>query len=1488
MSPFHHCLRILVRPCALGLLLAACGGTAHAGTWTVDTTSADPFLRACSPAPGDCSFPGAVSTAATTGDSIVFAVNESLAGEVEIGKDLVIEAAGARLPRLVITTRGIGWATVTVRNARWENRDSGGDSGGALRIARNQIVTIEDSVFQNSRTTNQGGAIFNEGELVVRRSLFEGNFSLGGGAAIHSTSLGTLTAIDSTFRRNGVLDPTGPGRQLGRIGAISAERGLDVRGCLFHDNESRFASAIWSDTLTRIYNSTFTGNRSFEAAQGGTLFLAGPTRIANSTIVGNSGSTTGGLFVQTSTSDTQVVNTIIANNLGGSPDIFGRIYTYGNNLIRTRGSAQIDIRPGNTNIESVDPGLAPLANNGGPTLTMQVPPNSPAHNAGSDCVLFVNGCDGFPHLALGVDQRGSGYARSRGGAVDIGAYELSSVAVSNSEDGGPGSLRQAIADASPGDVVTFSASHFSQPRTIALASTLVVNKTLAILGPGADLLTLDANNLRRHLNVEAPATLNLSGMRFIHGNPGANADGGAILVDAGTLNASDIRIENSGANGGGCLYNNGTTELSRVRLSGCQANYSAGLFNAAGRSATIRDSRIENNIASGPGGGIGNPSGATLVLERVSLSGNRGTIGGALNSYGAAMLSHSTFSGNTAENGGAMYLGGTGTTTLTHATVTANTAQFNGGIAAEFDAIVNLRGTLIAGNTRAVAQAPDAGGNFVSFGYNLIGDPFATAFRPTSPSLVGNILGAPARLAALADNGGHSLTHAPLHDSPIIDAGGAGSSVDARGRLRPIDFTHIDNASGGNGSDIGAFELQVATPTAVTATPRDGALSVAFTGGSRGGLAITGYVATCGSQSQSGSESPLLVTNLTNGIPMTCTVIATSDSGTSALSAPSASVAPQVSLGFSSAAPAAGQVRVMYSHSFVATGAPAPTYALESGSLPPGLSLDAGSGILSGTPTTAGAFAARIRASASGVLPATQDITITVAPNVPLPPAIGTASAGDGQVIVTFTPPEDDGGLQVEFYNAICTSLVGYGTGSPITVSPLPNGVAQSCRVIAVNALGASDPSAFANTVVPRAATALALSSSLNPALPGQAVTFTATVTPAGATGEVSFDTGTGSSGCASAALVAGIATCTTTYVGAGTRWVTAAYAGDAVHSGSTTTLAEGQQVDAPNIAISGTPAGGTFGSVYSALTFNAAGGVAPYSWEMASGDLPPGLSLGADGELGGTPTAAGTYGFSVRVTDAGQSTATSSYTVIIARAAQSPLTATASPTTIRVGGTSTLGISGGSGSGGVSYAVTAGVSSCTIAGGTLTGLATGTCTVTATKDADANHESASATVVIEVQPAGTDLGVSKNNGRNSVLPDSVVEYEILVANAGPMAVQGARVHDPVPAGLADVLWTCTPVQGASCPLAAGTGTIDQRVDLPVAAVLRYVFSARVVASAGATLTNTASVEPPEDMVELDPADNTASDTDAVVSGSIHRDGFESPPPTISVPLRAR
>jgi hypothetical protein len=127
-------------------------------------------------------------------------------------------------------------------------------------------------------------------------------------------------------------------------------------------------------------------------------------------------------------------------------------------------------------------------------------------------------------------------------------------------------------------------------------------------------------------------------------------------------------------------------------------------------------------------------------------------------------------------------------------------------------------------------------------------------------------------------------------------------------------------------------------------------------------------------------------------------------------------------------------------------------------------------------------------------------------------------------------------------------------------------------------------------------------------------------------------------------------------------------------------------------------PANGQVNVVYPGANFAilASGGTGADTFSLASGPLPPGLTLNPSGLLTGTPTTAGTYNFIIQVTDSGSpaQTAQQAYSIVIAPAtAPGPLTV--DPTSLPDGsvGTaypaSTFSVSGGTG--GVTYAVTSG-----------------------------------------------------------------------------------------------------------------------------------------------------------------------------------------------------
>jgi hypothetical protein len=116
--------------------------------------------------------------------------------------------------------------------------------------------------------------------------------------------------------------------------------------------------------------------------------------------------------------------------------------------------------------------------------------------------------------------------------------------------------------------------------------------------------------------------------------------------------------------------------------------------------------------------------------------------------------------------------------------------------------------TIVAGNTCAIG--PDVWGTMYSEGYNLIGNAKdAAGFNAAS---LHDQLGTPAtpidpKLAALADWGGPTWTMALLPGSPAIDQGNYASPTDQRGHARPYNQAAVANAPGGNGNDIGAYEV---------------------------------------------------------------------------------------------------------------------------------------------------------------------------------------------------------------------------------------------------------------------------------------------------------------------------------------------------------------------------------------------------------------------------------------------------------------------------------------------------------------------------------------------------------------------------------------------------------------------------------------------------------------------------------------------------------
>lgn len=308
-------------------------------------------------------------------------------------------------------------------------------------------------------------------------------------------------------------------------------------------------------------------------------------------------------------------------------------------------------------------------------------------------------------------------------------------------------------------------------------------------------------------------------------------------TDAGGSYVSGLTVSNGQAAFGGGIRNaEGSLELSGVRVKGNEAVAAGGADDRAEGGGvysegplTVHASLIVGNVARASDGttetvaaGGGVAAFDSLTMGTTTVSGNRAEAsggGGIAVAQGGGLLTPdeteielSTISGNSvaAEDGGTQtHAVGGGITAfeakLTSVTVTGNSATSSGGaFGANLDAFMTavVRNTILS---RPLGEAGNCSGETVSGGYNL--DEDGSCEFEAGSDLVKVAAGLD---PVLRDNGGPTPTHALLSGSVAIDRGNSfGNGIDQRGAARPSDFPAIGNKEGGDGSDIGAFELQV-------------------------------------------------------------------------------------------------------------------------------------------------------------------------------------------------------------------------------------------------------------------------------------------------------------------------------------------------------------------------------------------------------------------------------------------------------------------------------------------------------------------------------------------------------------------------------------------------------------------------------------------------------------------------------------------------------
>jgi uncharacterized protein YhjY with autotransporter beta-barrel domain len=334
---------------------------------------------------------------------------------------------------------------------------------------------------------------------------------------------------------------------------------------------------------------------------------------------------------------------------------------------------------------------------------------------------------------------------------------------------------------------------------------------------------------------------------------------------------------------------------------------------------------------------------------------------------------------------------------------------------------------------------------------------------------------------------------------------------------------------------------------------------------------------------------------------------------------------------------------VAYSQTLTTTGGTAPyTYSLASGALPAGLGLNASTGAISGTPTGSGGSSFTVAVSDSAGSTGSRAYAVIVTGNTL---TIAPASLPNGARGSAYSQSLSASGGTGPYTYSLASGTLPAGLALNVTTGAItgtPTGSGSSSFTIGVvDSIGSTGTKPYTVTVA-------APSLTIGPAsLPNatQGASYSQTLTPAGGTGPYTFSLASGTLP-AGLSLNASTGAITGTPTGSGASTFTVSVSDSA---GVNATKAYTVTVTTTALTIS--PASlpnGTQGTAYR-QTLTAIGGAGSYTYSVASGALPPGLTLNtATGAVAGTPTGSGSSSFAIAVADSAGSTGTRAYTLQI------------------------------------------------------------------------------------------------------------------------------------------------------------------------------------------------------------------------------------------------
>jgi hypothetical protein len=379
---------------------------------------------------------------------------------------------------------------------------------------------------------------------------------------------------------------------------------------------------------------------------------------------------------------------------------------------------------------------------------------------------------------------------------------------------GPYILRQSVTETTYTDSGLKAGNYYYFQVNAVNAAGVSGTAATTVIDPNAFVTNLNDNgsgSLR-----QAVASLTSSGLIAFN----TSLSGGAILLSNGPIILSNnvvidasplahgIQINGKGASSIFIVTNTAAATLYSLMITnGSSPDYGGGIQNYS--TVTLSNSIVANNTAASRGGGIASFSG-TVTLNNSTVANNSSPYGGGIFNSSTLTLNNSTLANNSAPGGGGGGLANYGPATLNNSTVAGNvSSEAPGGGIENFSALVLVNST-VASNS--ATGSPGGGiygpGGTVTMTNSILSGNSAISFSDLDGSYAGpsNLVGvASIGLAPLGNYGGPTMTMPPLAGSPAIDAG-----VDSVTSFLTTDQRGYPRKSGAH-VDIGAVEAQIAS-----------------------------------------------------------------------------------------------------------------------------------------------------------------------------------------------------------------------------------------------------------------------------------------------------------------------------------------------------------------------------------------------------------------------------------------------------------------------------------------------------------------------------------------------------------------------------------------------------------------------------------------------------------------------------------------------------